>query len=75
LELKKRRGSESKGIAPEKAVLGLGRSLGSGSTTYVLGNIVADNLTLGGTSGISMDLNPTVAFSILKATLLPERNY
>lgn len=43
----------------------------SGSGTYVLGDIVVDNLTLGGTSGITMDLNPNVAFSILKATLLP----
>jgi len=42
----------------------------SGSGTYVLGDIVADNLTLGGTSGITMDLNPTKAYSILKASLL-----
>ena len=41
----------------------------SGSGTYVLGEIVADNLTLGGTSGIVMDLNPTTAFNILKASL------
>lgn len=43
---------------------------GSGSTTYVLGDIIADKITLGGNSGINMDLNPTVAFNILKATLL-----
>jgi len=42
----------------------------SGSGTYVLGDIVADNLTLGGTSGITMDLNPTKSFNILKASLL-----
>jgi Flp pilus assembly protein TadG len=42
----------------------------SGSGTYVLGSIVTDNLTLEGTSGITMDLNPTKYFSILKATLL-----
>lgn len=42
----------------------------SGSGTYVFGQIVADNLTLGGTSGITMDLNPTAMFSILKASLL-----
>jgi hypothetical protein len=42
----------------------------SGSGTYVLGNIVADNLTLGGTSGITMDLNPTSSYNQLKATLL-----
>ena len=41
-----------------------------GSSTYVLGDIIADNLTLGGTPNITMDLNPTVAFSVLKATLL-----
>jgi len=42
----------------------------SGSGTYVLGDIVTDNLTLGGTSGITMDLNPTIAFTLLKASLL-----
>jgi putative Flp pilus-assembly TadE/G-like protein len=42
----------------------------SGSGTYVLGSIVTDNLTLGGTSGITMDLNPTKYFTTLKATLL-----
>ncbi len=41
----------------------------SGSGTFVLGEIVTDNLTLGGTSGITMDLNPTTAFNILKASL------
>jgi hypothetical protein len=41
----------------------------SGSGTYVLGEIVTDNLTLGGTSGIVMDLSPTTAFNILKASL------
>ena len=42
----------------------------SGSGTYVLGSIVADNLTLGGTSGITMVLNPNVAYNTLKASLL-----
>ncbi|HZR31864.1 MAG TPA: pilus assembly protein TadG-related protein [Terriglobales bacterium] len=42
----------------------------SGSNTYVLGSIVTDNLTLGGNSTIVMDLNPTVAYSTLKASLL-----
>jgi hypothetical protein len=41
----------------------------SASGTYLLGDIVADTLTLGGTSGINMDLNPTSAYSILKASL------
>ena len=34
-----------------------------------LGDIVADNVALGGNSGITMDLNTTTAFSILKASL------
>jgi len=42
---------------------------GSGSSTYVLGQIIVDNLTLGGNSGIFMDLNPSSAFNILKASL------
>jgi putative Flp pilus-assembly TadE/G-like protein/putative Tad-like protein involved in Flp pilus assembly len=43
---------------------------GSGSSTYVLGDIIADNIALGGNSTITMDLNPTRAFTILKASLL-----
>ena len=43
---------------------------GSGSTTYVLGDIIADNIALGGNSAITMNLNPTKAFTILKASLL-----
>lgn len=42
---------------------------GSGSSTYMLGDIVADNVILQGTSGITMDLNTTTAFSILKASI------
>jgi len=42
----------------------------SGSGTYVLGEIVTDNLILGGTSGITMDLNPNSTYPILKATLI-----
>src|SRR5260370_4946249 len=42
----------------------------SASGTYLLGDVVVDQLTLGGTSGINMDLNPTSAFSILQASLL-----
>src|SRR5207253_1843882 len=41
----------------------------SGSNTYVLGEIVTDNLALGGTAGITMDLNPNTAYNILKASL------
>ncbi|MCU1309701.1 MAG: hypothetical protein JWO20_826 [Candidatus Angelobacter sp.] len=42
---------------------------GSGSSTYVLGQIIVDNLQLGGNSGIYMDLNPSSAFTVLKASL------
>lgn len=42
----------------------------SGSGTYVLGDIVADQLTLGGTSTIMMQLNPTSAYNVLKVELL-----
>jgi len=41
----------------------------SGSGTYVLGQIVADQVTLGGTSGLTMDLNPTTVFTTLKASI------
>lgn len=41
----------------------------SASGTYVLGEIVTDNLMLGGGGSISMFLNPTSAFNILKASL------
>ena len=41
----------------------------SSSGTYVLGEIVADNLQLGGGGSVNMDLNPTTAFNILKAAL------
>jgi len=42
----------------------------SGSASYVLGNIITDNLSMGGTPTINMALNPTAAYSTLKATLL-----
>jgi Putative Flp pilus-assembly TadE/G-like len=42
----------------------------AGSTTYLLGDIITDNLQLGGTSGITMDLNPNKAYDILKVSLL-----
>jgi hypothetical protein len=45
----------------------LGGNSGSGT---IVGSIVVDQLTLHGTSGITMDLNTTGANSILKATLL-----
>ena len=43
---------------------------GSGSTTYVLGDIISDQLNLHGNSGITMDLNPSATLSTLKASLL-----
>lgn len=42
----------------------------SGSGTYVLGNITADLLRLGGTSGIEMELDPSAVSIVLKASLL-----
>jgi Putative Flp pilus-assembly TadE/G-like len=42
----------------------------SGSASYVLGDIITDNLSMGGTPTINMALNPTAAYSTLKATLL-----
>ena len=41
----------------------------SASGTYLLGDVVVDQLALGGTSGINMDLNPTSAYNILKASI------
>lgn len=42
----------------------------SGNTTYVLGDIIVDQLQLQGTSGITMDLNPSASFTTLKAALV-----
>ena len=41
-----------------------------GSTSYVLGNITADELVMGGGGTIAMSLNPNAVYNILKATLL-----
>ena len=38
--------------------------------TYVLGNITADELILGGNGAIAMSLNPNAVYNILKASLL-----
>jgi Putative Flp pilus-assembly TadE/G-like len=43
----------------------------SGSTSFILGEIVVDTLGMGGTPEIDMVLNPSKTNSILKATLLP----
>jgi len=41
-----------------------------GSSTYILGEIITDKLSLSGTPAINMQLNPNAAYSTLKATLL-----
>jgi hypothetical protein len=43
---------------------------GSASTTFVVGDIVVDELSLGGNPSITMDLNPNALYYVLKATLL-----
>ena len=42
----------------------------SGSTSYVLGEIITDKLSGGGTPNIDMALNPSLTFNILKASIL-----
>jgi len=42
---------------------------GSGSQSYVLGEIIVDNLALQGGGSIYMDLNPSTVNNIFKATL------
>jgi Flp pilus assembly protein TadG len=41
----------------------------SGSSTYVLGDIVADDVSLSGDSQVTMDLNTSVVFSVFKASI------
>jgi len=43
---------------------------GSGSQSYTLGNIVVDELALGGNPQINMILNPASTFAVLRPTLL-----
>jgi hypothetical protein len=50
------------------AFLSLQGSPGSG--TYVLGNITADELVMGGGGTIAMSLNPNAVYNILKASLI-----
>jgi hypothetical protein len=42
----------------------------SGAGAYTLGNIVADKISLGGSSGIKMILNPSTTFQVLKPQLI-----
>jgi len=48
----------------------LSLSGGSSSNSFALGNIVVDDLSLGGNSGIKMILNPQVTFQVLRPQLL-----
>jgi len=41
----------------------------TGAQSYILGEIIVDNLSLSGNPAIFMDLSPTSANNILKATL------
>lgn len=43
---------------------------GSGAQSYTLGNIVVDELALGGNPQINMILNPSATFEVLRPTLL-----
>jgi len=43
---------------------------GSCSSTFVVGDIVADKLSMGGNPCIQMDLNPAALFYVLKASLI-----
>lgn len=45
-------------------------SSNSCSGTYILGSIAVDNLTLSGSSCITLDLNPSAAYLIMKASLI-----
>jgi hypothetical protein len=41
-----------------------------GSTSYVVGDIVADQLTVSGNASVVMELNPNALFYVLKASLI-----
>src|SRR6266851_2829569 len=43
---------------------------GSGGNSFTIGNIVVDKLSMVGSSGVTMILNPTATFSVLRPTLL-----
>ena len=43
---------------------------GSGAQSFALGNMVVDELSLGGNPEINMILNPAATFAVLRATLL-----
>ena len=43
---------------------------GSSSSSFVVGNLTTDKLDLGGNPSVTMDLNSTAAYYVLRATLL-----
>jgi hypothetical protein len=43
---------------------------GGGTNSFTLGNIVVDEVSLGGNSSIKMILNPSISFPVLRPTLL-----
>jgi Putative Flp pilus-assembly TadE/G-like len=43
---------------------------GSGGNSFTIGNVVADKVSLVGSSGVKMILNPTATFSVLRPELL-----
>jgi len=43
---------------------------GSGGNSFTIGNIVVDRISLTGSSGVNMVLNPSATFSVLRPTLL-----
>ena len=43
---------------------------GTGSTTYIYGNIITDELVLAGSSKISMQLNKNQTVNVVKVALL-----
>jgi len=43
---------------------------GSGGNSFTIGNIVVDKISLTGSSGVTMILNPLATFSVLRPTLL-----
>lgn len=45
-------------------------TLGSGGAAYIVGDVVADQLHLSGTSNITVSLNPNPQYYVLKASLL-----
>jgi hypothetical protein len=43
---------------------------GSGGNSFTIGNIVVDEISMVGSSGVTMILNPSATFSVLRPTLL-----